>query len=58
VLHLMNLLLDIFHLLRCLSPLFLESSRPLLAFNILFRLLLPILLLYICTLSAAAHGTI
>jgi hypothetical protein len=26
VLHLMNLLLDIFHLLRCLCPLLLESS--------------------------------
>ena len=36
VLHLMNLLLDIFHLLRCLSPLLLESSGPLLAFNVLF----------------------
>ena len=50
VLHLMNLLLDIFHLLRCLSPFLLESSGPLLAFKILFRLLLPVLLLYLSTL--------
>ena len=50
VLHLMNLLLDIFHLLRSLSPFLLESSGPLFAFKILFRLLLPVLLLYLSTL--------
>jgi len=58
VLHLMNLLFDIFHLLRCLSPLLLESSGSLLAFNILFRLLLPISLFFLSTLAAAAQGTI
>ena len=58
VLHLMNLLLDIFHLLRCLSPLLLESCGSLLSFNILFRLLFPISLFILSALAAAAQGTI